>query len=231
MNRIAAALVLLLLSCAPKRLGVINGQPVPYEEAAGEEFRKAKSQFDQGHFDEAAEAFRRFLHKYPESELSDEALFRGGQALARAGKLEEAQTMLQTLLEQRPGSPCKKAAAVELGLVQSKLGTKSAESLRPMVAEMSDKERQQAAASLLKAYIKSGQAGEGARWAAKAAEAAPEGPEREARLKDLETALESAPAPDVAQLVADLSRSSPAWPAAALQLARIQLHTGERAPD
>src|ERR1700682_5178364 len=109
MNRIAAALVLLLLSCAPKRMVVINGQTVSYEEAAGEEFRKAKSQFDQGHFDEAAEAFRRFLHKYPESELSDEALFRCGQALARGGKLEEAQTMLETLLQQRPGPPCPRA--------------------------------------------------------------------------------------------------------------------------
>src|SRR5258708_7013130 len=228
MNRIAAALVLLLVSCAPKRVVVINGQTVPYEDAAGEEFRKAKSQFDQGHFDEAAEGFRRFLQKYPESELVDEALYRRGQALSRAGKQVEAQSVLQTLLEQRPTSPFKKAAALELGLVQSKLGVKQDESLRPMVAEMSDKERQQAAASLFEAYTKSGQAGEAARWAAKAVESAPEGPERDARLKDLDTALESAPAPDVAQLVADLSRSSPAWPAAALKLARIQLHTGDR---
>jgi ABC-type branched-subunit amino acid transport system substrate-binding protein/thioredoxin-like negative regulator of GroEL len=229
MNRIAAALLLLLVSCGPKRTVLINGQTVPYEEAAGEEFRKAKSQFDQGHFDEAAEGFRRFLQKFPESELSDEALYRRGQALSRAGKQVEAQSVLQMLLEQRPNSPFKKAAALELGLVQSKLGVKQdSESLRPMVADMSDKERQQAAASLFEAYTKSGQAGEAARWAAKAVEASPEGPEREARLKDLDTALESAPAPDVAQLVADLSRSSPAWPAAALKLARIQLHTGDR---
>src|SRR5258708_6102755 len=229
MNRIAAALLLLLVPCGPKRTVLINGQTVPYEEAAGEEFRKAKSQFDQGHFDEAAEGFRRFLQKFPESELSDEALYRRGQALSRAGKQVEAQSVLQMLLEQRPKSPFKKAAALELGLVQSKLGVKQdSESLRPMVADMSDKERQQAAASLFEAYTKSGQAGEAARWAAKAVEASPEGPEREARLKDLDTALESAPAPDVAQLVADLSRSSPAWPAAALKLARIQLHTGDR---
>jgi ABC-type branched-subunit amino acid transport system substrate-binding protein/thioredoxin-like negative regulator of GroEL len=190
MNRIAAALLLLLVSCGPKRTVVINGQTVPYEDAAGEEFRKARSQFDQGHFDEAAEGFRRFLQKYPESELSDEALYRRGQALSRAGKQLEAQSVLQTLLEQRPNSPFKKAAALELGLVQSKLGVKqdSAE-LRPLVAEMSDKERQQAAASLFEAYTKSGQAGEAARWAAKAVEAAPEG----------------------------------------LKLARIQLHTGDRA--
>src|SRR5260370_927632 len=203
MKRIAAALLLLLVSCGPKRTVLINGQTVPYEDAAGEEFRKAKSQFDQGHFDEAAEGFRRFLQRFPESELPDEGLYRRGQALSRAGKQVEAQSVLQTLLEQRPNSPFKKAAALELGLVQSKLGVKpdSAE-LRPLVADMSDKERQQAAASLFEAYTKSGQAGEAARWAAKAVEASPEGPEREARLKDLDTALESAPAPGAVEELA-----------------------------
>src|SRR5437667_436070 len=39
----------------------------------------------------------------------------------------------------------------------------------------------------------------------------------------------AAPAQDVARFVADLDRGSPAWPAAALKLARIQLHMGDRA--
>src|SRR2546427_8866262 len=43
-----------------------------------------------------------------------------------------------------------------------------------------------------------------------------------------ERAVEAAPAPDIARLVSDLDRKSPAWPAAALKLARIQLHTGDR---
>src|SRR5260370_41135714 len=115
MKRIAAALLLLLVSCGPKRTMLINGQTVPYEDASGEEFRKAKSQFDQGHFDEGAEGVRRFLQRFPESELSDQALYRRGQALSRAGKQAEAQSVLQTLLEQRPNSPFKKSAAFELG--------------------------------------------------------------------------------------------------------------------
>jgi len=37
------------------------------------------------------------------------------------------------------------------------------------------------------------------------------------------------PGPGLARLVADLDRKSPAWPPAALTLARIQLHAGDRA--
>ena len=66
------------------------------------------------------------------------------------------------------------------------------------------------------------------RWSARVFETAPPA-DRETRRKDYEHALEAAPAQDVARFVADLDRGSPAWPAAALKLARIQLHMGDRA--
>ena len=65
------------------------------------------------------------------------------------------------------------------------------------------------------------------RWAARALESAP-AQEHDARLKDFERALDAAPGRDIAKLVSDLDRKSPAWPAAALKLARIQLHLGDR---
>src|SRR5256886_15509339 len=56
----------------------------------------------------------------------------------------------------------------------------------------------------------------------------PESPEKEQQLKSFMDVLESAPAVEVARLVSELDRKSPAWPAAALKLARIQLHLGDR---
>jgi len=67
------------------------------------------------------------------------------------------------------------------------------------------------------------------RFAARAVDAAPTPEERAARLLDYEKALHAAPGPVVAQLVADLDHRSAAWPPAALKLARLQLHAGDRA--
>jgi ABC-type branched-subunit amino acid transport system substrate-binding protein/thioredoxin-like negative regulator of GroEL len=189
------ALLLLLAACAPTRTVTIDGQAVPYEQAAQHEFARAKALYDEGKFGAAAAAFNGFIERYPESKLVDEALFRRGQALARVGQYEQAQAVLQQMLEKYPSSSWKKPAAAELGLVQSKLGKSeaAAQSLKPMAEQM-----------------------------------IPGGPESEAQLKDFTEVLESAPAAEVARLVAEMDKKSPAWPLAALKLARIQLHTGDR---
>ena len=227
MYRLTAALIL-LLACAPARTVTVNGRTVPYEEAAQQEFHRAKTSLDQGQFELAAAQFAAFVQRYPDSELIDEAIFRRGQALEKAGKLPEAQAVLQDFLEKRPTSPFKNPAAVELGLVQQRLGQQPPPPPSPEVGQMSEKEKNQAASALAESYARSGQFGEAARWAARAVENAPAG-EQQARLREYESALEAAPAEDVARLVADLEKRSPAWPAAAVKLARIQLHVGDRA--
>src|SRR5207237_684857 len=83
--------------------------------------------------------------------------------------------------------------------------------------------------SIAEAYAKTGEPGEAMRFAARALEAAQTSEERAARLADYEKALHAAPGPAVAQLVADLDHRSAAWPPAALKLARLQLHAGDRA--
>src|SRR5438270_45309 len=65
------------------------------------------------------------------------------------------------------------------------------------------------------------------RSAAKALEGAPE-TERPQKLSDYLQKLDAMPGPAIAQLVADLDRKSPAWPPAALKLARVQIHLGDR---
>jgi len=222
------AVLLLLLACAPARTVMVNGHQVSYEEGARIELGAAKASFDAGKYDLAAQQFASFIQRYRDSDLLDEALFRHGQALAKANKLQEAQVALQDFLERRPTSPFKNSAVVELAAIQAKLG-QPAPPLPPVdPSQMSEQDKNQAAAALAESYARNGQWGEAMRWGARALETA-SGAEREPRLKQYERALEAAPAPDIARLVSDLDRKSAAWPAAALKLARIQLHTGDRA--
>jgi len=221
------AVLLLLLACAPARTVMVNGHQVPYEEGAGIELGVAKVSFDAGKYDLAAQQFATFIQRYRDSDLLDEALFRHGQALAKANKLQEAQVALQDFLERRPTSPFKNSAVVELAAIQAKLG-QPAPPLPPVdPSQMSEQDKNQAAAALAESYARNGQWGEAMRWGARALETASSA-ESEPRLKQYERALEAAPAPDIARLVSDLDRKSAAWPAAALKLARIQLHTGDR---
>jgi len=221
------AVLLLLLACAPARTVMVNGHQVSYEEGARIELGAAKASFDAGKYDLAAQQFATFIQRYRDSDLLDEALFRHGQALAKANKLQEAQVALQDFLERRPTSPFKNSAVVELAAIQAKLG-QPAPPLPPVdPSQMSEQDKNQAAAALAESYARNGQWGEAMRWGARALETA-SGAEREPRLKQYERALEAAPAPDIARLVSDLDRKSAAWPAAALKLARIQLHSGDR---
>ena len=177
-----------------------------------DQLARARAALDAGRFDEAADQFAAFLRQYPRSDLADEAMYRRGQALSRAEKLQEAQAQLQELLEQRPTSRFKEPAALELQLVQAKLSKnqEAAQALQKSVDQQREREKAEEMPR-----------GESLRAAAQAFGAG--GP-----AAPFESALEEAPAQDVARLVADLDKKSPAWPVAALKLARIQLHTGDR---
>ena len=225
-----AAVLALLLSCATQRNVTVGGRTMPYEQAASEEFQRAKATLDQGQYELAAQQFAAFVTDFPDSELADEAQFRRGQALEKAGKLQDAQSVLQEFLEKRPTSAFKNPAAVELGIVQQRLGQAPVQQPAPPadVSQLSEKQKNQAASALAESFAQSGQPGEAVRWAARAVENA-QPAEAEARMKEYEAKLEAAPAEDVARLVAELDRKSPAWPAAAVKLSRIQMHMGDRA--
>ncbi len=220
--------LLLALACASARTVTVGGREVPYEQAARDEFATARASLDQGKYELAVQQFGAFVQRYPDSGLVDEALFRRAQALSKGGKLQEAQAALQDFLEKRPASPFKGPAAVELAQVQARLAGAPATAPHVDTSQMSEKEKDQAAAALAETLARSGQAGEALRWSARAVESA-DPADREARLRQLETALDAAPAPDVARLVSELDKRSAAWAPAALKLARVQLHTGDRA--
>jgi ABC-type branched-subunit amino acid transport system substrate-binding protein/TolA-binding protein len=229
MTRMLVA-ILLAVSCGSSRTVVKDGRTMPYEEAAQGDFQKARAAQDSGDYAQAAKLFAQVAQEYPDSDLADEARFRQGQSLSRGGQLKEAQAALSDFLEKRPNSAYKNPAAVELGLVQAKLGNsaQAAKAAQAAVQDMSEREKNASAVALAQTYAQSGQTGDAMRWSARAVENAPQGPERAARLKEFDAAVDAAPAGDVAKLVADLDRRSPVWPAAALKLARVQLHLGDR---
>ena len=231
MRALCLCVLFALASCTPRRTVVVDGRTVPYEDAARQSFSKATGLFASGKFPGAAAAYADFLEEFAESDLAEEARFRRAQALAKAGQPQQAQSALQDLLEHHPGSPFKKEAALELATLQAKAGNSqdAAQTLKAGVGDMSEKEKQDAASTISQAYQSTGDSGEGVRWAAKALDGAPEGPEREAKARDYAAALESAKAADIVRLVAELDKKSPAWAPAALKLARVQLHTGDRA--
>jgi branched-chain amino acid transport system substrate-binding protein len=231
MRRILLLAALLAACGGPARTVMVNGREVSYEDAANDVLRRAKQAQDAGRNDEALRAYREVIARYGDSAAADEARFREGQTLARMGKLQDAQAKLSEFLEKRPNSAFKKDAALELSAVQTKLGNPqaAAEAMKTAISQMSDAEKQQQARSIAETYAKTGDPGEAAKFAARALEAAQTPKERAARLVDYQNALQAAPGSMIAQLVADVDRKSPAWPPAALRLARLQLHTGDRA--
>jgi ABC-type branched-subunit amino acid transport system substrate-binding protein/predicted negative regulator of RcsB-dependent stress response len=194
-------------------------------EDVGAIFDRGRAALSEGRYDEAEVQFAAFLRSFPSSALADEARLRRAQALERAGRLLEAQAALQDDLEKHPTSRFKQSAALELSLVQARLG-------KPQngtwLAQMSEEERRRAQATLSEAFGKTPvKPAEGLALLARAVETAGAGNEQEERLAEFSRALEAAPADEVAKLVAELDHGTRAWPLSALKLARIQLHVGD----
>ena len=216
MKRFLSVALLVVAACATNRDNV--PERTPAEQAELDEFRNARLLQDRGQFDEAARVYAAFLQAHPASTLADEAHVRRGVALEKAGKLREAKQELERFLEARPTSAWKNQAVLELAEVQTRLGEKPTAS----VQGMSDSEKREAASALAQTWAQQGHGTEELRAAVRDAEQSP------ARMKELIDVLDAAPSTDVARLVAELDKKSPAWPPAALRLARVQLHTGDK---
>ena len=220
----------LLASCGGPRKVVINGQEVLYEDAAAQAFRRAQNAYDSKQWEAAAKGFAEVATRYGDSAYADQARLQRARALQNLGKLDEAQAVYAELLEKHPGSPLKKDAALELSQLQARLGKKeeAAQTMQTAVEQMSESEKQKNAQQIAQALANGGQAGDALRFAARALESAQTDEERRVRMEDYLKVLSASPGQDVARVVGDLDRRSPAWPPAALQLARIHLHMGDR---
>src|SRR2546430_7433719 len=226
----SAAIAFALVACPPYRKVVVDGQEMTIDDAASRAFAAAQGSYDASRFDEAARGFAAVAEQYPDSAYADEARLQRGRALAKLGKLDEAQKAFKDIVEGPKESKFRKQAALELAQIQARVGKKeeAAESMRVAVEQMSEAEKRESAQKIAEAYAGAGAQGEAAAFAARALEVATTPEERTARLADYERALLAIPGPGPPRLVPDLDRKSPAWPPAALTLARIQLHAGDR---
>jgi ABC-type branched-subunit amino acid transport system substrate-binding protein/predicted negative regulator of RcsB-dependent stress response len=227
---LVASAAMTLAACAQSRKVVVDGQEMTLDDAASRAFAAAQAAYDASRFEEAARGFAAVAEQYPDSAYADEARLQRGRALAKLGKLDEAQKVFKDIVEGSRESRFRKQAALELAQIQARQGKKeeAAQSMRTAVEQMSEAEKRESAQKIADAYAGAGALGEAAAFAARALEGATTPEERAARLAEYERALLAMPGPGLARLVADLDRKSPAWPPAALTLARIQLHAGDR---
>src|SRR2546423_7998901 len=102
------------LACTPTRKVVVDGQEMSLDDAASRAFAAAQSSYDASRFEEAARGFAAVTEKYPDSAFADEARLQRGRALAKLGKLDEAQKAFQEVVEGPKESRFRKQAALEL---------------------------------------------------------------------------------------------------------------------
>ncbi len=72
------ALISLLTGCAPKMV-IREGKKIPLEVAVRKEFTEAENAYATGYLDLALERYKKFIIDFPESSLSDDALFQMGK--------------------------------------------------------------------------------------------------------------------------------------------------------
>jgi tol-pal system protein YbgF len=112
--------------------GVISsnpgGMPVGAAAAAGgaaspdELYRSAYEDYMRGNYDLAAEGFGEYMRRWPNTELTDNALYWIGECYDAQEKPEEALTAFTKVLEDYPTSDKAAAAQLKKGLIYLKMG-------------------------------------------------------------------------------------------------------------
>ncbi len=111
MRRAALLLALLPLACAPTL-------PRPYLEARG----AAERAYSSGRYDEAAQHWREAARQAKEPRNRDEALYRVGASLDRAGRYPQAEAAYDQLLELAPHSGRAARAAYDKAVIEVEHG-------------------------------------------------------------------------------------------------------------
>jgi tol-pal system protein YbgF len=89
-----------------------------------EVYRSAYEDYMRGNYDLAAQGFREYLRRWPDTELSDNALYWVGECLDAQDETEEALGVFSEVLESFPTSDKAAAAQLKKGLLYLKLGDK-----------------------------------------------------------------------------------------------------------
>jgi len=98
---------------------------VPRATATPEElYRTAYEDYMRGNYDLAAQGFREYLRRFPDTDLADNALYWVGECLDAQDKVEEALAIFTQVLDDYPTSDKAAAAQLKKGLLYLKLGDK-----------------------------------------------------------------------------------------------------------
>jgi len=89
-----------------------------------EVYRTAYEDYMRGNYDLAAQGFREYMKRWPDTELTDNALYWVGECLDAQEKTEEALEVFNQVLEEYPASDKAAAAQLKKGLLYLKLGDK-----------------------------------------------------------------------------------------------------------
>ena len=101
--------------------------PVPVSPATAtpeELYRSSYEDYMRGNYDLAAQGFREYLRRWPNTELTDNALYWIGECFDAQDKTQEALDIFTQVLEEYPTSDKAAAAQLKKGLLYLKLGDK-----------------------------------------------------------------------------------------------------------
>jgi len=85
-------------------------------------YRSAYEDYMRGNYDLASQGFRDYMTRWPDTELTDNALYWIGECLDAQGEPEEALTIFTQVLEDYPTSDKAAAAQLKKGLLYLKMG-------------------------------------------------------------------------------------------------------------
>jgi branched-chain amino acid transport system substrate-binding protein len=219
----------LVLSGCPKRTTVMEGRVVPVataEDRAREELAALRPQLERQNDEGAAVRLEALANRYPDVPSGGVALHEAARRWRAAGKLERAGALYQRLVASFPLYPDADAAKLELALVDVAAG-RAADGL----ATLSSLWRSLPAAKRPEAALAAADAASSLRdwqaeikWLLEAAAVS----QGDARARAVARAAEAVDGRltfiEVARLRESLPSDSPLVPAAAMKLARIQLH-------
>ncbi len=221
------SLALVLLPACPKRVVVVGGQKVPYDEASAAAFSSVMEKVDRVPPDQAIAALHAFLRTWPEAKETEPALFHLARLQRQTGDEAGARKSLQRLLEAHPFSELRPTAQLWLGELYLSAGAynDALQVLRPAFEDLTGEGRRRAAQALVDASIGLQAWQEAIGWLSRLRDLAADPQARETidgMLLDLvDTKL---PPLGIAQLASSLSADAPARPLVMMKLALLQIH-------
>lgn len=105
-------------------LGAAAGAAAAGSSTPDEVYRTAYEDYMRGNYDLAAQGFQEYRKRWPNNEMSDNALYWTGECLDAQDKTDEALQVFNEVLEQYPASDKAAAAQLKKGLLYLKLGDK-----------------------------------------------------------------------------------------------------------